>query len=508
MGVRKLVPVLFSLFLLNCGGGDAKAPPDARPADAPDLLPADLQPPDTPGDEGTRPDDAVVLAGAAKTLITPDFEPYTDQNDNGHWDDGEPFEDLNDNGQLDTLELGGFGWRHPTGVHDDLWCRAAAFRIHGQWVVLIAVDALGLGRARVVGIQDKLLARLGDPDLLTTEQIIVAATHSHAVPDSIGIFGEEGVDKDYLAWVEEKAAEAGALAVETAVEAELLVTHADVPELVRDIDEPDIKDPSVGIIHARKPGGGAIATLVSVANHPECTWSKNTEVSADFPYYLLRDVEAAAGGMGIYFSGALGLMQSPEKIGDEGFDRAEKIGTAYAEKVLAAITSAETATPETLTPAFGYVTVRTALENLELYVGLADGVVDGYEDYIYLTGEPPCDFFGCMDMPFAVWKLGSLLTLVALPGEFTPELIVGGITTPPGYGGPYPDAPPEPVLADHLATTERFVIGLAGMEAGYVYPKMTHEPKEHFSQSHAPGPNVAMDLMTGLVQLVDEVNGL
>ena len=514
------IQALLVLFLVPACGGtqgggtttteEVTAPLDSAREVAPADAASDVAPLETTSDTPVEviawqepPGDLPVVAGAARTLITPDFEPYTDENGNGHWDEGEPFEDLDDDGALDTLELGGFGWRHPTGVHDDLWCRAVALRVHGEWLVLVAVDTLGLGIGRVKGIQDKILERLGAPEVLPRERLVVASTHSHAVPDSIGIFGEEGVDKDYLAWIEVQAAEAAVQALLAAEEAELVVTHGDAPELVRDIDPPEIKDPLVSILQARRPGGEVIATLVSIANHPECTWSHNTLVSADFPYYLLSAVEADQGGMGVYFSGALGLMQSPETLGEEGFERAGIIGAGYAEHVLAALDVAAPAAPEDLTPSFGYVEVQAALENPELYIGLAEGIVDGYKGYIYLTGEPPCDFFGCLDLPLAAWKLGDLVTLVTLPGELTPELIVGGITTPPGYGGLYPDAPLEPVLADHLATSERFIIGLAGMEAGYIYPKMTHEPAEHFSQSHAPGPNMAMAVMTALTAMVD-----
>ncbi len=477
-------------------------------ADAPGETRADLSADGTVPIDWTEPlPEEKLLAGAAKVDITPKFEPYTDLDGNAHWDEGEPFEDLDGDGELDTLELGGFGWRHPTAVHDPLWCRTVALRVQGEWLVLSAVDSLGLGIARIEGIKDKVLARLGNPPSLPREHLVIAATHSHAVPDSIGIFGEVGVDKAYLDWIEEQTAESIVQALLAVEPAELSVTHADVPDLVRDIDSPDITDPYVGIVQARTTGGGkTIATLVSVANHPETTWKDNTQVSADFPFYLLADVEASQGGLAVYFSSDLGLMQSPVELGDEGFERAELVGKGYAEAVLAALEQA-TATPaDKLSPTFGYAKIPAALENPELYIGLADGVVDGYQGYIYLTGEPPCDFFGCLDLPVVVWRLGDVLTLVTLPGEFTPELIIGGIVSPPGYAGMYPDAPPEPAMIDHLATPDRFVIGLAGMECGYVYPKMTHDPKEHFSQGHAPGPNMAMALMTGIAALLDTVN--
>ncbi|MBU0719199.1 MAG: NAD(P) transhydrogenase subunit alpha, partial [Planctomycetes bacterium] len=134
---------------------------------------------------------------------------------------------------------------------------------------LVAVDTLGLGIGRVKGIQDKILERLGAPEVLPRERLVVASTHSHAVPDSIGIFGEEGVDKDYLAWIEVQAAEAAVQALLAAEEAELVVTHGDAPELVRDIGATGVTSFAMELLPriSRAQSMDALSSMATIAGY-------------------------------------------------------------------------------------------------------------------------------------------------------------------------------------------------------------------------------------------------
>ena len=450
--------------------------------------------------------EALILAGVGVTDITPDFEPYTDLNANQIRDPDEPFEDLNENGQFDTLEMGGFGLRHPTAVLHPLTARALALRVHGEWFVLVAVDSLGIGIGRSEEIRDQVMAALDPAINLPRERLLIANIHTHAAPDTMGIFGEMGVDQVYIEKLVHRTAEAITIALAAAEPASLAVTHADVPEAVRDIDPPNLTDPYVGIIQVRRPDGSAIATLMSIANHPETFWKENTRITPDYPHYLRTAIEEHEGGTAFYFSADLGLMQSPEEVAEKNEPRAMAVATLYSDAVLAQLDGLESLPDEALAFAWQYRTVPVVLENPELYIGLVGGMLDGYDGWLYKTEEPPCDFFGCLDLPVATLRLGDAVTLVSLPGEFVPELILGGITLPEVYDGLYPDAPDEPVMLPHIQTKERFLLGLSGMDCGYVYPKKQHDPKNHFSQSHTPGPNAAMNLMTAVTEMLDALN--
>jgi hypothetical protein len=468
-----------------------------------DAVESDVVPPPAP---------LTIRAGVAERDVTPVFESYVDLNENQRWDEGEPFEDDNENGVLDTLYIGGFTVRQPTGVADPLLTRALALAFGDELYVLASIDAFGLSVRRVDDIKARVIAAAPAAPALTADRIIVACTHTHHGPDTMGIFGPDATegawDADYLDLLVERTTEAILEAVEALEPAQMLITSTMAGEgFVRDIDPPDIIDPHVGILQLRSTSGDrTIATAVSIANHPEAIWKDNTLVSADYPGYLRAALEAHFGGMALFFAGALGLMQTPAEIGEAGFERAELLGNAYATEIIAALEDSVPIPAEELRPALAHEWVPAPLQNIELLVGVRLEVVEGYSDRLYSTQEAPCKSPGCVDLPLTVLRLGDHLTLVTIPGEATPELIVGGIVTQEGYEGPYPDAPPEPVLADALATRERFIIGLANAQVGYLFPKRTYDPPRHFSQRHGPGWDVAGYVMEALVRMVGDVN--
>ena len=47
------------------------------------------------------------------------------------------------------------------------------------------------------------------------------------------------------------------------------------------------------------------------ANHPETLGSKNTLITADYPYYLCAALEQRFEGVAVFLNGAVGGMQSP-----------------------------------------------------------------------------------------------------------------------------------------------------------------------------------------------------
>lgn len=470
-----------------------------------------------------------VRVGVGKRVVTPDFEPYEnrDPDDNLVWDPGEPFDDRNDNGVLDTLWMGGMGLRQPTGVLDDLWARAVAFAFgggepgrgvggSGQPIafVIVAVDTLGVSMRRADAIRRRVV-KAAPPGLdLAVERVVVAATHTHAGPDTIGIFGPDDLtgawDGGYLDVIEDQATAAALEALGSLREARLSFAEGTCgAACVVDADPPDHTDPSIGVLQARDAHGDeVIATLVSVANHPEALWGRNTLISSDFPHVVRERLEAVLGGMAIYVSAAVGLMQTPAKDMPAGPDRMEHIGNLYADAVLSALDAA-VEVPPGAPVTFGHATIPTRLDNLGLYIAVQLDIAEGYKEYLYwIEDDPMCGDLGCLDLPTSVLRLGDVATLVTFPGEVVPELVTGEITTPWELGEAlvFPEAPHEPALADHLATPGRFVVGLANAEVGYIYPKCTYAPAAIGSQIHGGGPDVAMAFMSGLASLLDAVN--
>lgn len=495
------VPVAV-VVIAACSGKNG-SPAEVVVSDAADSLRGDLSVPETN-------DEWPLRIGVGQTVVTPEFEPFTDSNGNHHYDDGEPFEDLDEDGVLDTLFIGGFGHRNPTGIHDDLYARTIALEVNGTVFTLTAVDSLGLGMQRADNAKALVLAALGGSAPVTFETMVIASTHTHQGPDTMGIFGsdgESGADPAYLTTVEERVSQSILAALADLQPARLyMASTTDSADLIRDIDLPVILDPYVGILQGETLTGEVIATLVSVANHPEACWGDNTLISSDYPHFLRSGIEAQVGGMALYFSADLGLMQTPVELGAAGFERAELVGAAYAEKILAALPSRTEIPAADLVVSSGYFRATVELENPELYIAVFSGLTDGYSDYLYTTDAPPCSFLGCIDLPIFVARLGDFTTIVSFPGELTPELVVGGIRSPDNYAGKYRYAPPEPVVTEHLETEHRFIIGLGDAATGYFYPKMTFDPEAHFSQKHAAGPNAAMSLLQAFADAMADIN--
>lgn len=506
--------ILVCLLLLAGCGSNGSGTLDSGSTEVTDLSRHDVLTDAAFADSDSKPDTVgpvpAVRCGVGRVTLTPSFEPYTDANSNNSFDEGEPYDDTNKNGKYDSLYIGGFGLRTPTGVHDDLYATTVAIEVHGDLFLLTSLDLLGLSMKRVNAVKSAVAAGIPAGLRFSADRMIVASTHTHQGPDTMGVFGPNsgpGWDEQYLTLVVDKAVESVFAAVEDLRPATLwLASTSDTLDLIRDIDPPEIFDPYVGVIQAKDLQGGVIATLLSVANHPEAAWGDNTEVSSDYVHYLRGALESDLGGHVLFFAGALGLMQTPKEIGVEGFDRAEKIGNSYADRVKVALTQAEPLDVATESSRYEYFKVRVVLENPELYIGVLGNIAEGYSDYLEREEEGPCSFMGCLDLPILAWRLGDLLTLVTFPGELTPELIVGGIVSPPNYSGEFPDAPAEPHLAAHLMTKYRFIVGLADSATGYYYPKMTFDPNETYGQHHGAGPNAAMSLMTAAVEALDSLN--
>jgi len=59
---------------------------------------------------------------------------------------------------------------------------------------------------------------------------------------------------------------------------------------------------------------GVIATLANFASHPESLGSSNSLITSDFPHAARARLEAEYGGLAIWVSGDLGVLQGPLDI--------------------------------------------------------------------------------------------------------------------------------------------------------------------------------------------------
>jgi hypothetical protein len=459
---------------------------------------------------------AGLQAGAAETVITPDLARYH------------------------PLDLAGFGHnRLATGVHDNLTARCLALAAGGQRLVVCSVDLIGLFHHDVLAIRREFDRLTPAPAFL-----IVAATHTHAGPDTLGLYGPRplvsGVNPQYLRWIEARVAATAAGAVRNLQPAALVLGRDDNPllALLQGVDRPPIvKDPYLFAMRLRsRSTGKTIATLVNWSDHPETLGRRNTEITADYPYWARTALEKQYGGIALFFSGALGKVsplgevflpdpQTGTPAADGTWEKARLLGEAVATQAERALDGGATVNIDSLE--VRSATVFVPLDNPQFRAAITAGVFGGRRP-LYTAGRPddattPCMLPGLGSARCAAGhdlrtevdvvrlrSAGGLAAEIAtVPGEIYPELVNGGIARYPGAD--FPKARFEPVLRPRFHARYQFIFGLGNDEIGYLIPKaewdgqppwLRDASKPWYGEINSVGPDAAGAVLRALARLL------
>jgi len=230
--------------------------------------------------------------------------------------------------------------RRSTGVHDDLQARALLLGDGERTLALASVDIMALYYDDVLAIRE-LVARKG----LASLDVLVAATHTQAGPDTYGIYG--GVPGRYRAFIHERTAEAIAQAAARMAPARVGFATTRVEGVMASRRDPEAAgDPELAVMTVE--GTSVIATLVNFAGHTNILGIKNTLLSADWPFYLRQTLEKERGGLALFFQGAVGdlhpvqVIRDPkDELGLRTYEEAKKLGETVARAALAALAQAE-----------------------------------------------------------------------------------------------------------------------------------------------------------------------
>jgi len=346
-----------------------------------------------------------------------------------------------------NFDMGGYHvGRKATGVHDPLYARALVLKRGDLEEAIVAVDLVGLFRPFVV-------ATLEEVPGLPREHVIVASTHDHSSPDSMGIWGtppfRSGLNPAFMAKVRRGIVQAIRDARAALAPAELgyATIGIDPEKFIRNLNRKGLVDPEVPVLHVRKKGGGpTIATLVELGCHPEVVPESNTLVSADFPGYAVRKLERELGGVGIYVSGDLGALVSPQKDwGDhhEGviWEEAQRIGERLASYAVQAVKGIGKYDAEP----------RLAVYHSPIYLQNENF----YFDVMRITGiiDRPEYGHGYIETEVNLWEIGDL-RIATIPGELAPDV---GMRIKRACGHP------------------AMIIGLANDELGYLFASYDYD---------------------------------
>jgi hypothetical protein len=420
--------------------------------------------------------------------------------------------------------MAGFGQnRKATKVHDPLMVRAVVFADGDDKIALVAVDVVGLFLPSVERVREKLSG---------FKYVLVSATHNHEGPDTLGLWGpnplQSGIDADYLKKVEAGCVEAVKAADAARKPAVAKIGAASDPALLRDSRQPIVLHDELVAIRFEEPKSGKpLGVLVQWNNHPEALDSKNTEITADFPYYVVKHLRESQKCPVAYFTGTVGGLMTTlrlpvkdaggKELADGTFEKSERYGTLVGQLADKAL---RTAVPVALAPFEArprqiLVPVDNNLYRLASQFGTLDRTM-----YVWDGSPTPKEFKPTKDVskPVAVktevgyLKLGDLEVAV-IPGEIYPELVLGKVQDPVDPGADFPNAPVEPAIYAQLKGKHKMLIGLGNDELGYFIPKRQWDEKAPFcyglkkaqyGEENSVGPETAPIICATFKELVNK----
>ena len=441
--------------------------------------------------------------GFAKIPITPQVtDTWNDFNNNAKYEPekGETYNDVNGNNKFDPVWIAGFHNRRPAqGVHDDLWARVMVLDDGATRVAITSIDAVGFIYDDAVDI------RKSAHEKNNCDYTIISSTHVHQAPDLIGIWGESffksGVNTESMRYVKHQTVAAIETAVKNLVPVKLRIgqdLEGAIPYVV-DSRDPQEMDSGIRIIQAIEISSGkTIGSLVSWSNHPETLWSKNLLISSDFPHYFRESVENGVhkgdrllakglGGITVFVNGAVGGLMTtnpshpiPDPFDGEmhkgaTFEKAQAQGQQLGLLALKAIRSADVMEIEQAGIKIRAKTISIPLDNWNFLLGFLLGVIDhGTTGWLDVKTE------------VAALRIGPI-SIITIPGEIYPEIINGGVVSPPGQD--YNLDPVEiPPLRSMMPGKFKFVFGLANDEIGYIIPKSEWDEIPPYLYNHHKSP--------------------
>jgi hypothetical protein len=231
---------------------------------------------------------------------------------------------------------------------------------------------------------------------------------------------------------------------------------------MRNLRRPGLVDEELVVVHVREAGGGpSVATLVELGCHPEALTRENHQITSDFPHWTREALEAELGGVGIFVSGALGGLVTPDtrRSGDErDFAEAERVGRRVAAEALGAVRALD-GHASRLRLGVWHTPFHARTENWRYSLLQATGILGR----TFYRG-------GLVESEVNVWEVGRLRA-ATVPGEITPDL---GLRVKRAIGG----AP-------------SLLIGLGNDELGYLLPSADWElPLYDYERTVSPGPDV------------------
>ncbi len=215
--------------------------------------------------------------------------------------------------------IAGYDSNNPAkGVLDDMYARAVYIDDNTSrgGVVMCCIDAVGISRKDINDIRKLVIESKAIPCL---KSINISATHSHSAIDTQGLWGEKlyksGRNEAFMKVLKQKTADAIIKAYENRKDGKLFYSVIETEDMQFDCRTPDTYDRNLTKIRFEAFDKSEEICIVNFASHAELMGSKTKVISADFPAYMIKEIEENNKNTNaVYFNGAIGGMISAKEI--------------------------------------------------------------------------------------------------------------------------------------------------------------------------------------------------
>lgn len=410
-----------------------------------------------------------------------------------------------DNNALAVYEGIREGWGE-TEDPDYAQARAVYLDAGTGGVLIIGIDCVALSTNYVTRIRQELSDLAKKTGCVSVN---VYATHSHALPDTLGLWGPVGMDgKDpaYMEKVVEAAVSAGTQAMSQIHKGQLRYGSVTTEDVLYDSRDPQVFDPDLHQIRFESEDGFGIRMFLYAA-HAESLRGANKFLSRDFPGVLCDLVTAQTGDHTMFLPGAIGgLLMTRE------FTTAYRLNMQRTGRILADYALSITPEQETV------LKPDMAIARTEFTCPLDNNAFLYYQFLGILQcnaekGQSRTGYQVRSEM--SLLKLDSLC-IALIPGEIFPELVYGT-----EYGSASAEnANPRPLLdtAGEFGVEKLLILGLANDELGYIVspsdflvnPENPYLDKivdktgeNHYEETNSVGPEMASRISETLKKLLE-----
>lgn len=419
-----------------------------------------------------------------------------------------------------TYFIAGYDSNNPVkGVLDDLYARAVYLddnRGNGG-VIFCALDCVGISRRDINDIRKYALesGRLGK-----VKSINISSTHTHAGIDTQGLWGEKiyksGKDKAFMENLKKQAARAVVEAYENRKDGSLYMGYKPVEDMQADVRTPVTYDKNLTRFRFSPDDSSGEIYIVNFASHAELLGTTSL-VSADFPAYLIKEIEEKVqGSNAVFFNGAIGGMISAKEIKKVYRDSidCEAYMKGFGKQLgeLALSVENEIRLEPVLNIKSRGITVPG--DNTVLVLARYLNVLNND------MGRTKKRSKVCIYSEVAYMELGKGdVAVFLIPGELFPELYNGEFLTETDSAN-HRKASYKKVLSDMTDCKHKFVIGLCNDELGYILAendfllnevlpyinKATDEmDRDHYEETNSTGPETGRIILEETENLIKSV---